>query len=155
METESLARSLNEHNVVSELDDAHVAFLSGCTKNVRFKAGEYLFREGDDADEVFLVRKGKVSLEIHDTTRGTIVMETLHAGDLMGWSTLFPPYQWHADARATKDTLLFSVDGKCLRTKLEADHTFGYRFTRLMLREVHRRLERSRLQVLDVYRARS
>ena len=153
MDTASLARSLREQKLFAELDDDHIAFLSGCTKNVRYAAREYLFRENDEAAHVYLVRKGKISLEISNASRGVSVLETLHPGEIMGWSTIFPPYQWHADARAVKDTLVFAIDGKCLRTKLDGDHSFGYAFSRLMLRVVHRRLERARLQILDVYRA--
>jgi CRP-like cAMP-binding protein len=153
MKQESLARSLAEHPFVAQLPPAHAQFLSGCTKNLRLAEGNYLFREGDEADQLFLVREGKVSLEIHDPARGTLVVETLHAGEVIGWSVLFPPYRWHLDGRVARPTLLFAVDGECLRDKLERDHEFGHAFTRLLLREVHRRLERVRLQLLDVYRA--
>lgn len=152
METASLARSLKEQKILTDLADSHIAFLSGCTKNVRCRQGEYLFREGQAADQVYLLRKGKLSLEVYDATRGTIVIETLHSGEVLGWSTIFPPYRWHGDGRATKDSLLFAIDGTCLRKKLDGDHSFGYAFTRLLLREAHRRLERARLQILDVYR---
>ncbi len=153
MATESLARSLSEQAIFAELTSDHVEFLSGCTKNVRCAEGEHLFREGDSADDLYLIRSGKVSLETHDPTRGAMVIETLHAGEILGWSTIFPPHKWLADARATKPTVAYSVDGDCLRTKLDQDHSFGYAFTRLMLKEVHRRLEHARLQVLDIYRA--
>lgn len=153
IKTASLARSLGEHKLIAELAPEHVAFLAGCTKNQRVKAGAYLFREGDEASELYFVRKGKLSLEVQAVGRGTVVVETLHAGEVIGWSTIFPPYRWYVDARAVKDALVFAVDGACLRDKLEADHGFGYAFTRLMLRVVHRRLERTRLQVLDVYKA--
>jgi CRP-like cAMP-binding protein len=153
METASLARSLKEHKVVSELKEEHVEFLAGCTKNVRYEEGEYLFREGEQADHAYLLRKGKISLEIYDPTRGTIVVESVHAGEVLGWSVLFPPYHWHLDAKAVKDTLVFAIDGKCLRDKLDRDHSFGYAFTRLMLRVAHLRLDRLRLQILDVYKA--
>ncbi|MEZ4445460.1 MAG: cyclic nucleotide-binding domain-containing protein [Polyangiaceae bacterium] len=153
MDIETLARSLQQQKLLGELSESHVAFLAGCTKNARFEEGSFLFREGDDADAVYILRKGKVSLEIYDPTRGTIVVETLGPGEVLGWSTIFPPHQWDLDGRAAKDTLAFSIDGHCLRRKLDGDHDFGYAFTRLMLREVHRRLERTRLQTLDVFRA--
>jgi len=152
METQSLARSLKEQPLVADLADQHVAFLSGCTKNVRYDEGEYLFRESDEAEWLYMVRKGKVSLEIKAPQK-TLVVETLHSGEVIGWSTIFPPHFWQLDARATKETIVFAVNGQCLRNKLDADHDFGYAFTRLMLREVHGRLERVRLQVLDLYRA--
>lgn len=153
MKQEPLTRALKEHALISKLPEAHVAFLSGCTKNVRYDEDEYVFKEGQEANQLFLVRRGKIALEVYDPQGGTATVETLHSGDVVGWSTIFPPYRWHVDARAMKDTMAFAIDGECLRKKLEADHDFGYAFTRLMLREVHRRLERLHLQSLDVYKA--
>jgi CRP-like cAMP-binding protein len=155
MEKQSLARSIAKHRLVAGMLDAHVAFLGGCAKNVRVAEGRFLFREGEEAGQLYLVRSGKLALEIHDGARGTLVVETLGAGDAIGWSTLFPPHRWAVDARAVEPALLFALDGACLRRKLEADHSFGYAFTRRLLNEVHHRLERARLQVLDVYGARS
>jgi len=149
----SLARSLKNHPVVSDLDPAHLEFLAGCTKNVRLADGEYLFREGSPANDLYLIREGKIALEVHAPPRGSIVLETLHRGDAIGWSALFPPYAWYSDGRATRGSLLFSVDAKCLRAKLDGDHDFGYAFMRTMLGQVHRRLDRARLQQLDVYRS--
>lgn len=153
METQSLARSLKEHSVVKELADGHVEFLSGCTKNVRIAAGRFLFREGAPADELYLVRSGKIALELHDGPRGTIVLETVGADDALGWAALNPPFKWPLDARAMEPTVLFAINSACLRNKLEADHSFGYAFTKRMMNELHERLERVRLQALDVYRA--
>ncbi|TKD03333.1 cyclic nucleotide-binding domain-containing protein [Polyangium fumosum] len=154
MEQESLARSIAQHPLVAGMSDEHVDFLSGCVRNARLDEGQFLFREGQRADELYLIRSGKLALEIHDGARGTIVAETVGGGDALGWSTLFPPYRWELDARGVHFAHLFAIDGACLRAKLEADHDFGYAFTRRLLNEVHSRLQRARLQALDVYRAR-
>jgi len=152
MEMHSLARSLRDHSLVKGLLDGHVEFLSGCTKNVRIAAGRFLFREGSRADELYLVRSGKIGLEVHDGGRGTVVVETIGADDTLGWAAINPPYRWSLDARAMEPTLLFAIDSACLRQKLEADHSFGYAFTKRLMNEIHERLERVRLQALDVYR---
>lgn len=155
METQSLARSLKDHSMVKGLLDGHVEFLSGCAKNLRIGSGRFLFREGAEADQLYLVRSGKIALEVHDGARGTVVVETIGADDTLGWAALNPPYRWSLDARALEPTLLFAIDSTCLRQKLEADHSFGYVFTKRLMNEIHERLERARLQALDVYRVRS
>jgi len=153
MKLETLARPLHAHPLLAELEPDHVEFLAGCTKNVRFDEGDYVFREGDAADQLYLVRDGKISLEMNVPQRGPVVVETIDAGDGIGWSAISPPYLWPMDARTTRPTAIFAVDAQCLRRKLDGDHDFGYAFTRLMLKVVHQRLDRMRLQVLDVYRA--
>lgn len=155
METLSLARSLKEHSLVKGLLDAHVEFLSGCAKNLRIAPGRFLFREGSAADELYLVRSGKIALEVHDGARGPVVLETVGPDDALGWAAVNPPYRWSLDARAIEPTLLFAINGTCVRQKLDADHSFGYAFTKRLMNEIHERLERVRLQALDVYRVRS
>ncbi|HRI62865.1 MAG TPA: cyclic nucleotide-binding domain-containing protein [Polyangium sp.] len=152
MEKQSLARSLKEHSLVQGLLDGHIEFLSGCARNMRITPGRFLFREGNSADELYLVRSGKIALEVHDGVRGEVVLETVGANDTLGWAALNPPYRWSVDARAVEPTLLFAINGACVRQKLEGDHSFGYAFTKRLMNEIHERLERVRLQALDVYR---
>lgn len=152
MQPESLGRVLEQHPFVSGLSAAEVEFLAGCTKNARFSPGEYLFREGVAADTLFLLREGRVALESHTPGRGAVKLETVGAGDVLGWSALFEPYRWHLDGRAMEPTLTFAVDGRCLREKMEREPAFGFVVTRRLLFLVHQRLERARLQQLDVYK---
>lgn len=153
MTLETLERSLGQHQFCKDLGQDALHFLAGCTKNVRFSAGDHLFREGMPADWMYLIRSGQVSLETYLPGRGALTVETLAKGEVLGWSVLFAPYEWHVDGRATETVVAFGVDGNCLRNKLDADPSFGYAITRRLLREVHSRLERARLQQLDVYRA--
>lgn len=153
MAVESLARALGEHAFVAELSRAQVEFLTGCAKNARYERGQFLFREDTPADTLFLLRQGKVALEADVPGRGSVQVETLGPGGVLGWSVLFPPYLWHLDGRAVEPTLAFAIDGHCLRNKIEQDKEFGYAVVRRLLFEVHRRLDRARLQQLDVYKA--
>ncbi len=153
MKLEGLDRSVAAQRFCRGFSPRIVRFLTGCTQNARFACGEYLFREGSAADSLFLLRSGSISLESHLPGQGALTLETLGAGDVLGWSVLFAPYQWHVDCRALAPVLALRVDGRCLRDKVEADSEFGYAITRQLLAEVHGRLERARLQQLDVYRA--
>jgi hypothetical protein len=74
--------------------------ISGCARNLRFAAGEYLFREGEPANEFHLIRQGSVALELHSPGQQPIVVATLGEGDVLDGSWLVPPYRWTLDARA-------------------------------------------------------
>ena len=68
---------------------------------VRFNAGQYLFHEGEPATEFFLIRHGKVALEIAAPgQRRHRLSQTVGEGDIVGLSWLVPPYRWQFDARA-------------------------------------------------------
>ncbi|MFN7972524.1 MAG: cyclic nucleotide-binding domain-containing protein [Acidobacteriota bacterium] len=148
---ESLEKLLAAHAFLRDLSTEHVRFMTGCARNVRFDAGALVLEEGKEADVMFLVREGRVALEIHVPGRGPERVETVGPGDVLGWSWLFPPYRWHIDGRAMETVRAFAFDGACLRAKMEADHDLGFAVSKRLLYQVHQRLERVRLQQLDVY----
>ena len=150
---ESLERVIAGHPFFEGLDPEFTNLLVGCASNVRFRAGEYIFREGGDANEFYLVRKGRVSLEIFAPQREPIMIETLTEGEVLGWSWLLPPYQWKFHARAVEDTLAIVLDGRCLRTKCEENPKFGYEVLKRFIGIITQRLESTRFQLLDVYAA--
>jgi CRP/FNR family cyclic AMP-dependent transcriptional regulator len=150
---EDLSRLLREHPFVHDLDGDKINFLVGCASNVRFGADQYLIREGGEADASFLIRTGRIVLEIDVPGRGVRQIETIEEGEILGWSWLFAPYRWQFDARALSPVRAIKLDGRCLRNKCETDHDLGYELVKRLLYQVHQRLERTRLQLLDIYRA--
>jgi CRP/FNR family transcriptional regulator, cyclic AMP receptor protein len=150
---ETLERIIAGHEFFAGLKPEFTNLLVGCASNARFRAGDYIFREGGDANEFYLLRKGKVSLEIFAPQREAIMIETLRDGEILGWSWLIPPYQWKFHARALEDTLAIVLDGRCLRAKCEQNHDFGYELLNRFLGIVTQRLESTRFQLLDVYAA--
>jgi len=137
--------------ILSDLAPAHLELLAGCAQNAHFEAGSYLFREGDQADSFYAIRHGSVALEIHVPARDAVIIETLHKGDLLGWSWLFPPYRWSFDAGAVEPVSAIAFDGACLRGKCETDHDLGYELMRRIAQVIIERLQATRLRLLDVY----
>jgi CRP-like cAMP-binding protein len=148
---ENLKPILAEHPFLKDLDPRHLELIVGCASNVRFDPGRFIFRDGEEANQFYILRHGKVALEIVAPQRGPIIVETLGEGDILGWSWLIPPYNWHFDARAVELTRAIALDGKCLRTKCEQDHDLGYELLKRFAHIMEQRLEATRLQLLDVY----
>ena len=140
-----------EAPLFAHLDQAFAELLAGCATTAGADRGEMIFREGEPADTFWLIRHGRVGLELHSPTRGGLAIETLQPGDVLGWSWLFPPYKWHYDARALDDVRAIAVDGACLRGKCEADPAFGYELMRRFSSVMLDRLQATRLRLLDVY----
>lgn len=151
MTLESLSRILAESPFLKGLEPHHVDLIAGCASNVRFESGQYLFHEGEEAERFFLLRQGKVAIEIYSPHRGSITIQTLEAGDVLGWSWLVPPYHWRFDARAMEFVLAISLDGVCLRTKCEQDHDLGYQLLKRFTAIMDQRLEATRLHLVDVH----
>ncbi|MBZ5660254.1 MAG: cyclic nucleotide-binding domain-containing protein [Acidobacteriia bacterium] len=148
---ETLERILAEHPFSRDLQKPYAELLVGCAANVRFEAGEFLFREGDEANQFYLIRQGIVSVEIFAGPSGQTTITTMGEGEVLGWSWLFPPYRWKFDARAVELTRAIALDGKCLRAKCEADHDLGYELLKRFALMVEQRLDATRLQLLNVY----
>ena len=155
MATESLERILGEHPFFKGLEGPYLELFVDCASNVRFSAGEILFREGEEANQFYMIRQGKVALELLTSERGPISVQTVGEGDVLGWSWLIPPYRWRFGARAVELTRAIALDGKCLRKKSEEDHDLGYELLRRFSSIIVERLEATRLQLLDVYKART
>jgi CRP-like cAMP-binding protein len=148
---ESLEHLLADVPLLEGLSEAERALLAGCARNVRFAEGERLFREGDAAETFYLVRHGSVALEAFVPARGPVTIETIEAGEILGWSWLFPPYRWHFDARALSVVRATAFDGVCLRGKADADPVLGYRLLSRFAQVLIERLQWTRLRLLDVY----
>lgn len=125
--------------------------ISGCARNLRFTAEEYLFREGEPANEFYLLRQGSVALELHSPGQQPLVVATLREGEILDGSWLVPPYLWSFDARASELVRVLGVDARCLRDKCEADHDLGYELMKRFAGAMGERLRAISLQVADVY----
>ncbi len=148
---DNLHRILAGHPIFEGLDESMIEILVGCASNVRLERGTYVFHEGDPADRFYLVREGTIALEVHAPNAPSLLVDTLHAGDVLGWSWLFPPYHWRHDARVVEPTRAIAMDGTCLRGKCDQDPVLGYELMGRFARIVIDRLQATRLQLMDVY----
>ena len=148
---QTIAEYLPEHPFFAGLDPAALELAAGCAVNVHFRPGEFLFHEGDPADTFYVVRHGSVALETFVPARGPVLIETIDAGEVIGWSWLFPPYRWHLDARALTAVRATGFDGTCLRQKCDADPVLGYDLMGRFAQVLIERLQWTRLRLLDVY----
>jgi CRP/FNR family transcriptional regulator, cyclic AMP receptor protein len=150
-DVQPLGQLLTGHPFFASLDEATVSTLEGCARNVHFRPGEYLFREGDAADQFFVIRRGRVALDVHAPGRGGVVLDTVEEGDVVGWSWLVPPYRWFLDARAVKDVSAMTFDATCLRGKCDEDPALGYALMQRVVQVMYQRLQAARVRLLDLY----
>lgn len=134
------------------LKQEHLELLAGCARNVRFVAGEFLFREREPADSFFVLREGRVAIELASPETGMHVIQTVQAGGVIGWSWLIPPHHWQFDGRAMEPVVALALDGVCLRGKCDEDHDLGYEMMKRFATTMVERLAATRLQLLDLFR---
>ena len=151
MRTRTLEPIIAQHPFFQGLLPAYRQLIVECAANVRFPAGVFLFREGEAANQFYLIRHGLVALQVFVPGRGPITLDTLGAGEVLGWSWLFPPYRWHFDAQTVEQTRAIAFSGECLRTKCDADPHLGYALMQRFAHIMMQRLQATRLQLLDMY----
>ena len=151
MSITSFETVLHEHPFFRDMPEERVEVLAGCAANVVFQPDEFIFRADQKAERFYVIRFGRVALESWLPQGGSIPIETVEAGDVLGWSWLFPPYKWHFDARAQTLVRALALDGVCLREKCERDPGLGFELVRRFAQVAVRRLEATQLQLLDLY----
>jgi len=148
---ENLARVISEHPFCKGLEPHHLNLLTGCASNILFEKGHHLFREGGEANQFYLIREGTISLEVFSPQHPSLAVETVEAGEVLGWSWLVPPYRWRFGARAVEPVRAVALNGKCLRAKCEKDTHLGYELLRRTVEIMGQRLEATRFRLVDLY----
>ena len=151
MQLRRVSDELAEHRFFVRLGDDLRARLADCTNNVVYAADQELLREGAVANSFFAIRSGRVAVGIRKPNQGLVVIETLHAGDLLGWSWLFPPHRWHFDAVAIEPVRAIELHAECIRSYIGAHPAAGFELVRGIAEVMEERLESARLRLLDLY----
>jgi CRP-like cAMP-binding protein len=139
------------HPFTKGMNEESLALISGCARNVVFAPGGLLCAEGESADTFYLLRRGRVSIDVHAPGRGPVVIETVGPNDVVGWSWLVPPYRWTFDARAMDDVGCIAIDGACVRAKALADPALGFDLLSRISETLLARLQSTRMRLLDLY----
>jgi CRP/FNR family transcriptional regulator, cyclic AMP receptor protein len=147
-----LVDELAANSVLGDLRRDFLELIAGCCVNVAFAAGERVIAAGDPADHFWLIRHGRVDIELHAAARGTITIDRLGPGELLGVSWIAEPFVSEFDATAIERGSAIRVDAACLRGKCDDDHELGHELYRRFAAMLRRRLRATRLQLLDLYR---
>lgn len=143
--------SLDELEFFEGMEPSLLVPLTDMGRDVSFEAGQVVFREGDPADRFYVLRSGRVAIELHDPVTGSHVVDTVEDGDAVGWSWFVAPKHWAWDARALVPTDAVVWDGAQLRAACDADPVLGYAVLQRVAHVMYHRLRATRVRLLDLY----
>jgi CRP-like cAMP-binding protein len=146
-----LQEELRGVRMLHRLPERWLKKLASLARVVEFSTGAVVFRQGDAANDIYIVIDGNVSLEICGPGVGCRRILTVCSGELLGWSPLLSHRQFTASARALSDVRAAALSGQRLRELFEKTPRFGYEFMRCAAEALAQRLNATRLQLLDVY----
>lgn len=153
MTMRSIRDLVSEHPAFRDFDAEALDLISGCGANAHFAAGQMIFREGDPAEKVYILRRGEAAIEVAAPGKAATIVESLHPGDVVDWSWLVPPQRTMSDARAISDVSAIALDAACVLRKCDEHPSLGYQMFKLWLPHLARRVRAQRLQLLDIYGA--
>jgi len=119
--------SIKDHPFFGGISPAHVDLIvKGVSANlVEYESDALLLTEGEPANQFFLIESGLVAIET-----GAAVIQIIGPGEALGWSWLFPPFNWHFRARALHRTKAYILDAGSLLVLCEENHSLGYELIR-------------------------
>jgi len=144
-----IERRLAAHPFLKEMSPHHIELLALCATPTEFDAGQVIFLEGDPANGFYLIESGSVFLEGERADGKRLAIDTVVAGEPLGWSWLFPPYLWHFDARAREPCTAICLSGIMLRQHRDDDLTLGHELLRRISEVVVRRLQAARGKLIS------
>lgn len=140
----NIEERLAAHPFLKGMSPHHIELLALCATPTEFDAGQIVLREGDPASGFYLIESGSVVLEGKAEDGNAVVIDTVSAGEPLGWSWLFPPYLWSFDARANEPCIALCFSGLLLRQHREDDLTLSHELHKRACEVMVRRLQAAR-----------
>ena len=147
-----LEQEMNPHELANDIaafpffkgmNDRHIRVLAGCACRIHIEKGTIIFHQGETANRFYLIEEGTIVLDRR------IVAGTIGGGGVLGWSWLFPPYQWQFTARALTQTYGLFFDATVLREHCKTDPSLGFELFKRMGKQMVTRLQSARRRVLE------
>jgi CRP-like cAMP-binding protein len=133
------------------LPEGHRDRLLALSHEVSFPQDARIFEEHGRAERFWIIRSGSVTLDLRMPGRRPVAVQTLGTGDLLGWSWLFPPYEWDFGAEALSPVRAYEFDGARVRALCDEDPVLGYALMRAVAEILAHRVQTARTRLMDLY----
>ena len=149
MNNQSISEYLSTHEFLYEFSDDALKFLCDYSSTVEIKKGEVLFLEGETADKFYVVRSGRISLQMPAIIGPTLEIQSLDENQILGWSWLISPYKWNFQTKAEEDSELLQFDGVAILARCNEEPKFGYELLKKFAALMSVGLNTARIKMMD------
>jgi CRP/FNR family transcriptional regulator, cyclic AMP receptor protein len=149
MSNQSITEYLSTHEFFSEFSDDDLKFLCEYSSTREIKKGQILFLQGENADRFYVVRNGRISLQMPAIMGPTVEIQTVDEDQVLGWSWLISPYKWNFQTEAEEDSELLQFDGAAILARCEQEPVFGYEVLKKFAGLMSERLNAARQKMMD------
>ncbi len=136
------------YRLLNDLEPAQLRKLIQIAQDRYSDEGEIIFPSGATSSSLHLIVSGDVALEAMTDGRKQRV-QTLHAGDAMGWSAISGDSLTHFQARALSPVTTVALPGAQLRALCDADPALGYALMKRLVELASERLDAMRVKLAE------
>ena len=140
---------IKNHPFFTGMLPKHVDLIVEGADQADYETDHIIFREGEPANQFFLIESGSVALEAGAEGKRSAAIQMVGDGELLGWSWLFPPFTWHFRARAVQPTRAIVLNGGHLLVLCEENHDLGFDVMRRIAQIVISRMEATSKKLLE------
>jgi len=136
--------------LLNKLSDKDLEQILPITSLHEFREEEVVFKEGDKADTFYMLKRGKVLLEVDISEIISISLGSVRSGFSFGWSALMDDSVYTSHAICSEPGEILSISGNALQDLLRQDHAIGYHVMVGVAHIIRNRLARRTDQFLKV-----
>lgn len=149
MSNQSTVGYLSAHEFFSELSEDVLKFLTDCSSTLDIEEGQILFQQGEKADKFYIIRNGRITVQIPAIMGPNLEIQNLGKDQVLGWSWLISPYKWSFQAKADEDSVLLQFDGTAILARCEQEPKIGYELLKKFAGLMSTRLDAARRKMMD------
>lgn len=139
--------SLRQIEILQDLSDATLEKLAAISRDVEFAPLETLFRQLDDAQDVYFIIRGNVSVAVCDSEVGCRKIGEVGPGGLVGWSALLKRPRMSAAVQAMGSVEAVAVRGEELLALCAQSPELGFQMMSSVSGVLADRLSATRMQL--------
>ncbi len=141
---------IRETHLFEFVSDDIIAKMAKVAKELDFSRGDLIFDEAEEAEYLYILLEGKVSMGVSLTSKPTTVTVSVVTmpSTVFGWSAIVTPYRFTAFAQCDMDTKALAVPGEKILDFLQQDPPTAYTVMKRLTELISSRLRDSRTVML-------
>ncbi len=157
---------IRRYQFFADFNMDQVVLLASAANESQVEAEQYIFNEGEELNQFYIVQDGKVAILIDRPNPDVIqptslqltgkfietqtVVSTICPGELFGWSALVPPHAATSSAKTLVTSKIIAFDCQELQREFENDRQFACLMMQKMAQVIRDRLRDMRIESLSV-----
>jgi len=140
---------LKETQIFQYLTDEQLRKIEPLAVEEKHKAGKVLYKEGETASKCYIVKEGKVVLDMKidmgpSAPPMQVTVDVITKGEEMSWSAFVEPHIFTVSAICMDDSKLLTFESEKLRELINQDASLGFNVMRGAAKLIAKRLHHTR-----------